>query len=46
MAVNTTSVLGDTIPTIIEEARFTEQFKEVIPIFLGELQKKSITVLP
>ena len=30
MAVNTTSVLGDTIPTIIEEARFTEQFKEVI----------------
>ena len=32
MAINTTATafLGDTIPTIIEEARFTEQFKEVI----------------
>ncbi len=30
MAITTTSVLGDTIPTIIAKARFTEQFKPVI----------------
>jgi len=30
MATTTTDALGDTIPVIIEEARYTEQFKEVI----------------
>jgi hypothetical protein len=30
MATTATSSLGDTIPTIIEEARFTEQYKEVL----------------
>ncbi len=39
MAVNTTSVLGDTIPTIIEEARFTEQFKEVISSLAWRINK-------
>ena len=40
MAVNTTSVLGDTIPTIIEEARFTEQFKEVISNLSWRISKE------
>jgi hypothetical protein len=30
MAITKTGSLGDTIPTIIEEARFTEQYKEVL----------------
>jgi hypothetical protein len=30
MAITTIDSLGDTIPTIIEEARFTEQYKEVL----------------
>jgi hypothetical protein len=30
MATTTTSVLADTIATVIEEARFTEQYKEVL----------------
>ena len=30
MPITTTSVLADTIPTVIEEARFTEQYKEVL----------------
>lgn len=30
MAITDTAVLTDTIPVVIEEARFTEQFKEVI----------------
>ena len=40
MAVNTTSVLGDTIPTIIEEARYTEQFKEVISNLSWRISKE------
>ena len=42
MAINTTatSFLGDTIPTIIEEARFTEQFKEVISNLSWRINKK------
>ena len=39
MAINTTGVLGDTIPTIIEEARFTEQFKEVISSLAWRINK-------
>ena len=39
MAINTTSVLGDTIPTIIEEARYTEQFKEVISSLAWRINK-------
>jgi nucleoid DNA-binding protein len=30
MPTTTTGVLADTIPTVIEEARFTEQYKEVL----------------
>jgi len=30
MAITTTAELGDTIPTIIEEARFTEQFRAIM----------------
>lgn len=30
MAITQTSLLADTIPTVIEEARFTEQYKEVL----------------
>ena len=42
MAINTTATafLGDTIPTIIEEARFTEQFKEVISNLSWRINKE------
>jgi nucleoid DNA-binding protein len=40
MATTDTSVLNDTIPTIIEEARFTEQFKEVLSKLVWRITKK------
>ena len=40
MATTNTSVLADTIPIIIEEARFTEQFKEVISKLCWRITKK------
>ena len=40
MAITTTSVLGDTLPTIISEARFTEQFKAILRGLCWVIQKK------
>lgn len=40
MTMTDTSVLGDTIPTIIEEARFTEQYKEVLSKLVWRITKK------
>ena len=40
MATTTTSVLADTIPTVIEEARFTEQYKEVLSKLCWRITKK------
>lgn len=39
MATTTTEVLADTIPTIISEARHTEQFKEVISKLVWRITK-------
>ena len=40
MATTDTGVLTDTIRTVIEEARFTEQFKEVISNLVWRITKK------
>jgi hypothetical protein len=39
MPTTTTSVLADTIPTVIEEARFTEQYKEVLSKLCWRINK-------
>lgn len=45
MAGTTTAELGDTIPTIIEEARFTEQFKAIMRSLCWPIRKgKGTTV--
>ena len=40
MAITTTSVITDTIPTIIEKARLTEQFAAVMPALSWKITKK------
>lgn len=40
MAITKTTTLADTIPTIIEEARFTEQFKAVMSGLVWNIKKK------
>jgi hypothetical protein len=39
MAITNNSVLADTIPTVIEEARYTEQFKEVLSKLVWRITK-------
>ena len=39
MPTTTTSVLADTIPTVIEEARFTEQYEEVLSKICWRINK-------
>ncbi len=39
VGITTTSTLGDTLPTIIEEARFTEAYKEVISKLVWRINK-------
>lgn len=40
MAITTSSTLGETLPTIIEEARFTEQFKSPMASLVWNIKKK------
>src|SRR3990172_5154410 len=40
MAITYTGVLADTIPTVIEEARFTEQYGEVLSKLCWRINKK------
>uniref|UniRef100_A0A6M3J2S9 Putative capsid protein n=1 Tax=viral metagenome TaxID=1070528 RepID=A0A6M3J2S9_9ZZZZ len=40
MAITTTSIIADTIPTILEEARFTEQFKAIMPPLCWNIKKE------
>jgi len=39
MAITNNSILADTIPTVIEEARYTEQFKEVLSKLVWRITK-------
>ncbi len=40
MALTTTSIIADTIPTVIEKARLTEQFRAVMPSLCWRIAKK------
>ena len=40
MAVTTDAVLADTIPTVLESARFTEQFSAVMSGLVWRIQKQ------
>ena len=40
MSITTTAELGDTIPTVIEEARFTAQFKAVMAGLVWKITKE------
>jgi hypothetical protein len=40
MAITTTSIIADTIPTVIEEARFTSQFRAIMASLCWNIRKK------
>ncbi len=40
MAITTTSVISDTVPTVIEKARLTEQFASVMPVLCWRIAKE------
>lgn len=40
MAITTTTVIADTVPTVIEKARLTEQFASVMPKLCWNIRKQ------
>ena len=40
MAITTTTVLADTVPTVLEKARFTSQFKAIMAGLCWNIKKE------
>jgi len=40
MAITTDSVMADTVPTVLENARFTEQFSAIMSGLVWKIRKK------